>query len=174
MTNITIPKKVVEQALEALCDTETPDYRPQYGVESLAIYDLKCALAQCEAEDPAKQKPAIAVPAFNHVAQRKLDGLLADGWAISGYSICKLLPSSEMRHGFVTTGGMVGWWQQRPTAEQSSAVEQPQGEQEPVAEVHLILPQYHDAKQAPTKTVHLVRDVPAGTKLYTHSHLASH
>ena len=55
MTNITIPKKVVEQALAALCDTETPAYRPQYGVESMAIYDLRCALDQCEAEDPAKQ-----------------------------------------------------------------------------------------------------------------------
>lgn len=54
MTNITLPKKVVEQALDALCDTETPAYRPQYGVESLAIYDLRCALDQCEAEDPAQ------------------------------------------------------------------------------------------------------------------------
>ena len=84
------------------------------------------------APQPPKQKPAIAVPAFNHVAQRKLDGLLADGWAISGYSIIKQLPSSEMRHGFVTAGGLVGWWQQPTTAEQPPAVEQPQGEQEPV------------------------------------------
>ena len=61
MTNITIPKKVVEQALEALCDTETPDYRPQYEIEYQAIYDLKCALAQCEAEDPAKRSWAKTV-----------------------------------------------------------------------------------------------------------------
>ena len=69
------------------------------------------------APQPPKQKPAIAVPAFNHVAQRKLDRLLAEGWVISGYSIIKQLPSSEMRHGFVTAGCLVGWWQQPQAAD---------------------------------------------------------
>jgi hypothetical protein len=54
----------------------------------------------------------MAPPVMTPIAQRKLDSLLGEGWAISGYSICKLSPSSEMRHGFVTAGGLVGWWAQ--------------------------------------------------------------
>ena len=59
MTNITIPKKVVEQALDALRDTETPAYRPQYEIEARAIYKLILALDQCEAEEPAKRSDTL-------------------------------------------------------------------------------------------------------------------
>lgn len=139
MTNITIPKKVVEQALDALCDTETPAYRPQYGVESLAIYDLRRALDQCEAEDSAKSSWAKTIK-LAKVALHEMPRPHTD-WMEAARAVCESVVK-------------VGHSQEH--------------EQEPVAEVHLILPQYHDAKQAPTKTVHLVRDVPAGTKLYTH------
>ena len=111
---VTLPREVVEQALA---------YVEQHAVIcGLAVRDaLRAALEQAQVEQLA----------MTPVAQRKLDGLLGDGLAISGYSICKLLPSSEMRHGFVTAGGMVGWWQH-------DGVEypQPQGEQEPDAWMH--------------------------------------
>lgn len=119
---------------------------------------------------------ADATPKFSRVAERKLDSLLADGWAISGYSICKLLPSSEMRHGFVTSGGLVGWWQephptqakQPPTTEQSSMVEQPQGEQEPVAVIGDVWT-LNWVGGDPIATIVKKHGLKIGTKLYTHS-----
>lgn len=42
---------------------------------------------------------------FTHVAKTKLDGLLADGWQVNGYSIQK-----DDRIGLVTTGAFVGWY----------------------------------------------------------------
>ena len=70
---------------------------------------------QAETQLAAVQPPVVERPNnpdMTPVAQRKLSGLLAEGWAISGYSIIRHTASSEMRHGFVTTGGLVGWWQQ--------------------------------------------------------------
>ena len=74
---------------------------------------------QVDAGIPASEQPVLH---FSRVAERKLDALLAEGWAISGYSIIRHLPSSEMRHGFVTTGGLVGWWQQPNTPQLPQAV----------------------------------------------------
>lgn len=53
-----------------------------------------------------------ARPVMTPIGQRKLDSLLGEGWAISGYSICKTDPAGSLRHGFVTDAGLVGWWQQ--------------------------------------------------------------
>lgn len=49
--------------------------------------------------------PVVDGGAFTHVAKTKLDGLLADGWQINGYSIHK-----DDRLGLVTTGAFVGWY----------------------------------------------------------------
>lgn len=49
--------------------------------------------------------PVVDGGAFTHVAKTKLEGLLADGWQINGYSIHK-----DDRLGLVTTGAFVGWY----------------------------------------------------------------
>lgn len=52
----------------------------------------------------ACRSPA-ARPEFTGVAKRKLEDLIARGYRIDGYAITK-----DTSRGFVTTGGMVGWW----------------------------------------------------------------
>lgn len=44
---------------------------------------------------------------FDGLPKRKLDDLIARGWNVAGYAI----QNGEMRYGFITTGGFVGWWQ---------------------------------------------------------------
>lgn len=56
-------------------------------------------------EDDVLTAPAVDGLDFQHVSKTKLDGLLADGWQINGYSIQK-----DGRLGLVTTGAFVGWY----------------------------------------------------------------
>jgi len=51
-------------------------------------------------------------PAFTRVASRKLEELLGAGFQISGYAIERPAPAvgEEPKRGFITSGGMVGWW----------------------------------------------------------------
>ena len=127
---------VVEHPQGTRHETAIPDKLASQAIDALASY---CNTGEIEGADDLLASLLYSIehsqqPAMNHIAQRKLDFLLADGWAISGYSICKLSPSSEMRHGFVTAGGLVGWWQQ------------PQVEQEPVAWQYRMRPDWGSKK----------------------------
>lgn len=51
------------------------------------------------------------VPPFTHTAKRKLDEQLAKGWRITGYAIERTdVADWAPQRGFVTHGGLVGWW----------------------------------------------------------------
>lgn len=54
--------------------------------------------------------PFPAVPRFTHVAQGKLDSLLNDGHRITGYAFERTRDDGTVQHGFITYGGLVGWW----------------------------------------------------------------
>ena len=103
---VTLPREVVEQALDALWTAATPK-------AEAAIAALREALDQPQANQPA----------MTPIAQRKLDSLLTDGYTISGYSIYH---EQKHQHGFVTGAGLVGWW--KP---EGMEYPQPQGKQEP-------------------------------------------
>lgn len=64
-----------------------------------------------EPNRPAKDE-ALTPPAFTGVARRKLDELLGDGFHINGFAIERpaLQADQEAKRGFITSGGMVGWW----------------------------------------------------------------
>ena len=109
---VTLPRGVVEHALDALWTAATPK-------AEAAIAALRSALDQPQANQPA----------MTPIAQRKLDSLLAEGYTISGYSVYH---ERKHQHGFVTGAGLVGWW--RPDGVEYP---QPQGELEPVAKVVL-------------------------------------
>lgn len=57
----------------------------------------------------ATVQTATILPAFMGVAKRKLDELVETGWRINGFAISNTMIGPE-RHGFITVGGMVGWW----------------------------------------------------------------
>ena len=180
---VTLPREVVELAIEAIFCTDSEEGSTAYENELKAVKKLRAALNQQQANQPA----------MTPIAQRKLEDLMASGYTISGYSVYH---ERKHQHGFVTGAGLVGWWkpegmeypqprceqplryldggsrykvthlktsgyciiglpeellgrwvalvdatdnkhmdshQQPPTTEQSSAVERPQGEQEPFA-----------------------------------------
>lgn len=102
---VTLPREVVEQALDALWTAATPK-------AEAAIAALREALDQPQADQPA----------MTPIAQRKLDSLLEKGYTISGYSVYR---EQKHQHGFVTGAGLVGWW--RP-----EGMEHPQPKREPL------------------------------------------
>ena len=118
MTNITLPRSVVEQALNALECSETPFHRPQYDVEVSTIATLRAALEQPKVTAPqpkpewAKTKSTWVVDHLRHATFFDADqiGEMIDFAAASAAAAPQL-----------------------PVVEQSSVVEQPQGEQAPVA-----------------------------------------
>ena len=52
----------------------------------------------------------LTVPAFTPAAKYKLMSLLSQGFKITGYSIERADPAWTPQRGFVTHGGLVGWW----------------------------------------------------------------
>lgn len=72
------------------------------------FYAKKRAAARAAAPQPPQ---AVSVPPFAALAQRKLDDLLARGFRITGYSIERAdIADWSPQRGFVTHGGLVGWW----------------------------------------------------------------
>ena len=118
---VTLPREVVELAIEAIGDAK-------HKIEFDAIDALIAALKQppTTEQSSAVQQPQANQPAMTPIAQRKLDSLLEEGYTISGYSIYH---EQKHQHGFVTGAGLVGWW--RPDGVEYP---QPRGEQEPAAE----------------------------------------
>lgn len=110
---VTLPREVVEQAIEALFCTDSEEGSIAYKNELEAVKKLRAAL----------DKPQANQPAMTPIAQRKLDDLVASGYTISGYSIYH---EQKHQHGFVTGAGLVGWW--KPDGVEYP---QPRGEQEP-------------------------------------------
>lgn len=59
----------------------------------------------------AVNQPLTQVPPFTALAQHKLDDLLAQGFRITGYAIERAdVADWAPQRGFVTHGGLVGWW----------------------------------------------------------------
>ena len=110
---VTLPREVVERAIEALFCTDSEEGSTAYKNELEAVKKLRAALDQPQANQPA----------MTPIAQRKLEDLVASGYTISGYSIYH---EQKHQHGFVTGAGLVGWW--KPDGVEYP---QPQGEQEP-------------------------------------------
>lgn len=143
---VTMPRTVVEQALEALREAQVLMERFQ---------DEKLRRSAMEALRAALKQPQANQPAMTPIAQRKLDSLLAEGYTISGYSIYH---ERKHQHGFVTGAGLVGWW--RP---EGVEYPQPRGEQEPAGEAAFM-----PGTTGFTMACFLASDVPVGTKLYAH------
>ena len=112
---VTLPREVVERAIEALFCTDSEEGSAAYENELKAVKKLRAALEQPQANQPA----------MTPIAQRKLEDLMASGYTISGYSIYH---ERKHQHGFVTGAGLVGWW--KP---EGVEYPQPQGKQEPAA-----------------------------------------
>ena len=112
---VTLPREVVEQAVEALFCTDSEEGSTAYKDELEAVKELRAALEQPQANQPA----------MTPIAQRKLEDLMASGYTISGYSIYH---EQKHQHGFVTGAGLVGWW--KP---EGMEYPQPLGEQELVS-----------------------------------------
>ena len=110
---VTLPREVVERAIEALFCTDSEEGSTAYENELKAVKKLRAALDQPQANQPA----------MTPIAQRKLDSLLAEGYTISGYSVYH---ERKHQHGFVAGAGLVGWW--RP---EGMEYPQPLGGQEP-------------------------------------------
>lgn len=62
-------------------------------------------------EETVNQGMTVQVPPFTSIAQHKLDDLLAQGFRITGYAIERTdVADWAPQRGFVTHGGLVGWW----------------------------------------------------------------
>ena len=109
-TTITLPRSVVEQALEAFEHLVRRHYR--LGTE----HD-----SRAKALRAALDRPQVDQPAMTTIAQRKLDDLLLRGYTISGYSVYN---NTKHQHGFVTAAGLVGWWKPEGNEYQQPKVEQ--------------------------------------------------
>ena len=99
---VTLPREVVELAIEAIGDAK-------HKIEFDAIDALIAALKQppTTEQSSAVQQPQVEQPAMTPIAQRKLEDLMASGYTISGYSVYH---EQQHQHGFVTGAGLVGWW----------------------------------------------------------------
>lgn len=76
-------------------------------------HDAQVATLQTRIEELEAQLYAIGparVPDFTHVAQSKLDGLLQDGHRLTGYAFERTREDGTVQRGFITHGGLVGWW----------------------------------------------------------------
>ena len=65
--------------------------------------------------------PQLTVPAFTPAAKHKLMSLLSQGFSVTGYSIERADPAWAPQRGFITHGGMVGWWLPHPADAQKEA-----------------------------------------------------
>jgi len=81
------------------------DTSPERVEKSVEIKRIGCVQHDC-----AECKARAAQPQFTGLPKRKLDMLLADGYQINGVSFQRKQVGSTWKHGFITTGGMVGWW----------------------------------------------------------------
>ena len=149
---VTLPRAVVEQVIDALYCTDSEEGSPAYNFELKAVKELRAVLEQPQAEQPA----------MTPIAQRKLEGLMASGYTISGYSVYH---ERKHQHGFVTGAGLVGWW--KP---EGMEYPQPLGEQEPVA--FAIFTEAGNARMWSTLQPHVQKLADAEgltvTPLYTH------
>ncbi|MDD0817177.1 hypothetical protein PSQ39_21260 [Curvibacter sp. HBC28] len=76
---------------------------------------LRAQVAQSEA--PTGPQPSAILPAFIGTPKRKLDELLDQGFQVSGFAIERQAEGARPQRGFITTDGLVGWWQPDTTAE---------------------------------------------------------
>ena len=144
---VTLPREVVEQAIDALYCTNSQEGSPTYNFELKAVKELRAALEQLKNHVPGagNMVPAGWKLVPSDATHKWVENLADRGMRISGLAsaISDMLAAAP----------------QPPTTEQSSAVEQPQGEQEPVATVNRL------------GTIYLTQagcGMQPGTRLYTH------
>lgn len=79
-----------------------------------------CNTLGCGAEEARANKANAAheSPRFTGVAERKLNGLLTSGYGVNGVAIRN---DATGQQGFVTDGGIVGWWQPESDAQMVKA-----------------------------------------------------
>ena len=81
-----------------------------------------CVNVRLAAENEALRAQVEALeastPKFIGTPKRKLDDLLTEGYSISGYAIERPIEGSPApQRGFITVGGLVGWWWPNTDAE---------------------------------------------------------
>ena len=75
---------------------------------SIALDQLNAYTAQSIAD--AQRVPMSEKPNMCRIAQFKLDTLKAEGFVVNGYAIQRASHAGGWQRGFITEGGMVGWW----------------------------------------------------------------
>ena len=147
---VTLPREVVEQAIEALFCTDSEEGSIAYKNELEAVKKLRAAL----------DKPQANQPAMTPIAQRKLDDLVASGYTISGYSVYH---EQKHQHGFVTGAGLVGWW--RPEGMEHP---QPLGEQEPIFWYRPMIDGLYEGPLHKSQIERVRKESGGWVQLYTH------
>ncbi|MDD0837859.1 hypothetical protein PSQ40_04675 [Curvibacter sp. HBC61] len=75
-------------------------------------------------DTPTGLQPAAILPAFIGTPKRKLNELLAQGFQVNGLQIERDVDGAEPVRGFITVGGLVGWWNPDTQAERDRLREQ--------------------------------------------------
>jgi hypothetical protein len=101
---------------DSYADAECSDYLTGEGSSLWYRENLLKALTEALAQpyvslinEGNKAQPIIE-PEFTGLPKRKLDDLLAQGYKINGVSFQREQDGATWRRGFITYGGMVGWW----------------------------------------------------------------
>lgn len=162
---VTLPREVVEQAIDALYCTDSEEGSPAYNFELKAIEELRAALEQPQNHIPGVRnmvptgwklvpvEPTVEMMDAGGAATRRCYQHLNKGEVMCSYVYRHMLDAAP----------------QPPTTDQSSAVQQPQGEQEPVAWIRTEWSSRNVTFDGPP-AVPSVRDEltkPAWTPLYT-------
>jgi hypothetical protein len=69
-----------------------------------------CVDALIVRADSIQAAQPVREPEFTGLPKRKLDDLLAQGYKINGVSFQREQEGATWKRGFITYGGMVGWW----------------------------------------------------------------
>lgn len=115
---VTLPREVVEQAIDALFCTDSQEGSPAYNFELKAVKELRAALEQPQNHVPDAGN--MVPTGWKLVPVEPTEKMIDFGRSLSSF------PDGVYRD-------MLAAAPQPPTTEQSSAVQQLQGEQKPVA-----------------------------------------
>ena len=111
-------RKAAQEEVVALKERITHAGVEQRRAVCEAVLEEREACAQVAARMPKDWLAAVptvnqqvTVPTFTAAAQYKLMSLLSQGFSVTGYSIERAdVADWAPQRGFITHGGMVGWW----------------------------------------------------------------